>query len=673
MDKILQIYGRSFDETRKYITALSYMTSVNYNVGNDIPSQLLKNLAQTLGWKTNISPITTTNFLDSVFGGTNNSGSAYSGVSVRPTPDELNHQFFRNLILNTAYLFKSKGTRRAIENLLKLIGAPEALVDFSEYVYLADGKINMDKFNSQFVQISGGTYVTVAPTLEIANTFNILGYKYTGFTTTTSVVDVNISREDYPIDDEGYPKAPSPTDDYFFQIGSGWFETTPEHRAPEIVTQTNATFPGSVPNFQRKLSPNTYGQIYLDRFRKLPYSEFGFALTPTIDNNKSWIVNEVGLRENLEGGFNARYFVDSDKLVLNVKNIDLFLNPAQGLLYDVWSMSRQNNYPIPNEGLNYIPPTSCNQIPIYPSYGGIDWTEINPQPKRKSFFEFAQTFWLNTINVRNRLYSFNGKTGGYPTLESIYWRYLESESEIGIKNNNFNYQTMIEYVSGLGDYWIRMIEQMIPATTLWNTGVRYENSIFHRQKLAWKRQRGCEVVPFEENTTAGRPTQAQEKKLPPTCRDCNATTNIFSYDCPVESAICPKYPWLNSPQILDFKGVLGSVLTNYTQTNNYNLLGCDLNNLQTEWYVDLKLSGNTIVQYPFFVGVGFNDPYFSAPSTNDWDNALLYALPYLREYGYDFYFTDDLQIVVFNEICVNVSSNINVELNVGINFTLLCS
>ena len=47
------------------------MTSVNYNVGNDIPSQLLKNLAQTLGWNINISPISETELLTSVFGTTN--------------------------------------------------------------------------------------------------------------------------------------------------------------------------------------------------------------------------------------------------------------------------------------------------------------------------------------------------------------------------------------------------------------------------------------------------------------------------------------------------------------------------------------------------------------------------------------------------------------------------
>ena len=128
IEKVLQIYGRSFDETKKFISALSNMNNVNYNIKNDIPSQLLKNLAMTLGWDPNISPITNDQLLDSVFSaGSNN----FSGLSVGMTPEELNYQYYRNLILNSAYLFKSKGTRKSIEILLRLIGAPEALIEFN--------------------------------------------------------------------------------------------------------------------------------------------------------------------------------------------------------------------------------------------------------------------------------------------------------------------------------------------------------------------------------------------------------------------------------------------------------------------------------------------------------------------------------------------------------------
>jgi hypothetical protein len=147
MEKVLQIYGRSFDETKKFIDALAFMTSVNYNVGNDIPSQLLKNLAQTLGWGINISPITEDDFLGSVFGQKNKDNSQFTGTSQKQTPDELNYQYYRNLVLNSAYLFKSKGTRKSIEILLRMVGAPEALTEFNEYIYLADQKINLRQFD----------------------------------------------------------------------------------------------------------------------------------------------------------------------------------------------------------------------------------------------------------------------------------------------------------------------------------------------------------------------------------------------------------------------------------------------------------------------------------------------------------------------------------------------
>ena len=155
--KVLQIYGRSFDQIKQFIDALAYMNSVQYNPGNDIPSMLLKNLAQTLGWSTNISPITNESFLDSVYSSTG--VTQYEGFSRELTPSELNYQFYRNLILNSAYLFKSKGTRRSIEFTMRLVGAPDALIEFNEHVYLADQRINMRQFNQEFIQITGGTYV----------------------------------------------------------------------------------------------------------------------------------------------------------------------------------------------------------------------------------------------------------------------------------------------------------------------------------------------------------------------------------------------------------------------------------------------------------------------------------------------------------------------------------
>jgi hypothetical protein len=653
MEKVLQIYGRSFDDTRKFINALAFMNSVNYNTGNDIPSKLLKNLAETLGWKTNISPITNDDFLSSVFGTKNEEKSVYSGVNIPSTPDELNTQFYKNLVLNAAFLFKSKGTRKSIETLMRLIGAPEALIEFNEFIYLTEQRINMSQFYTQYAQISGGTYVTNTPSLDLTDVYTIFGQQYTGFTTTSTFTDVNISREEYPVDEDGFPSTPENTEIYYFQIGSGWFEQTPQHRGPEEVDLTNSVFTGSNPNYQTSLVPYSYGQIYLERFRSFPYMTVGFGLRPVIDNNKSWVETEIGFRSNLDGNFNALYFADDDRYVINVKNIDLFMNPAQGLSYDVWFMSRETNYPIPNYGLSYVPPTYCDPNPYieYPHRGGVDWTVINPQPKRKTFFEFAQSFWKNMINVRNRQFSTNGKSGGYPTLESIYWRYIESQNLTGIPNNNFNYTNMIEYVQGMGDYWIRLVEQMIPATTIWNTGVKFENSIFHRQKFVWRRQEGCQIVPVP-------------------CKPCITNDDLFPTGCNIQTIECDTYPWLNS-DAGTLSNVLSSVLNSYLTNNGYSLFNCFLNGLTTEWYIQIKIDGVPIYQETFFNGVGYNI-FNSVPTNNEWLNGLTNALDSLTIYGYDYYYTSDDTYVVYNSICTESSEGINFELNLGINFNIYC-
>ena len=649
-EKVIQIYGRSFDETKQFIGTLANMNSVNYNVKNDIPSQLLKNLAQTLGWKTNISPITETTFLNSVF---KSEDSNFSGVPVGQTPDELNYQYYRNLIINSAFLFKSKGTRKSIETLLRFIGAPDFLVDFNEYIYLADQRISLNDFDIQYAKISGGTYSQVTPVLDPTDVYSIMGVQYSGVTQSTELIDINITPQDYPIDQFGYPSMPLESENYYFQIGGGWFESTPQHRMPEQVDLTTSVFTGTNPNYQTILRPFNYGEEYLDRYRKFPFMNLGFKLRRVQDNKKSWTDTEVGLRISSDGNFSAYYPVSEDRLVLNVKNVDIMLNPSLGLAYDVWSMSRRFNYPIPNEGLNYVEPTYCNPNPNtpYPKRGGIDWTEIVPKPKEKTFFEFLQTFWKNTINVRNRQFITDGKTGGYPTLQSIYWKYLESRELAGLPNDNFTYQPLIDYVNGMGDYWIRLIEQMVPATTIWNTGVRLENSIFHRQKFVWRRQFGCKIVPIP-------------------CNPCELTTQLFAYDCPTQIVECPLYPWNSNPRYNTFGSLLAVVVKNKIEPSGLTLNNCQLNTITANWFVDIRYDGLPLVVQPFATTTGYN----SYPTNQQWIDGLNIALTSLQNSGYN-YLIDEVNetVSVYNVNCLALENEDLFQINVGINFTILCN
>jgi hypothetical protein len=630
VEKVLQLYGRSFDETKKFIDALSYMNSVNYTVKNDIPSQLLKNLAQTLGWDTNISLITSDNFLQSIFG---TQGKAlYSGQSREKTPTEVDYQYYRNLILNSAYLFKSKGTRRSIEALMRMIGAPEALIEFNETIYLADGPINIERFNEEYATITGGTKTTETPVLDPNVTFSFEGVTYTGFTTELTITDVDVSREDYPVDNQGYPKAMVPNEEMFFEKGAGWYEQTPQHRAPEELDVTNSVFTGQNPNVQTTLEKFTYGEKYFDKFRYFPYMDMGFGLNRVPDNKKSWTDSQTGLRRSTQAEFNSYYVVDNEKLVLNAKNIDLSLNMGQGVIYDIWDMSKKYNYPFPSTGLTTP----------YPYPKGVDWTVINPKPREKTFFEFAQTFYRNMINVRNRQTITDGKGGGYPTLQSVYWKYLNSEESVGIPSNKYTYQKMIDFTNGIGDYWMKLIEQMLPATTIWTGGQKMENNVLQRQKVVWRRQRGCEIVPIP-------------------CIPCTFTGQLLGADCVTQTITCDI--GLNNPQTTLINSINSAV-----GSEGYTVSDCVLNTLTSLWYVDIRLSGTLLRKDLFYTGYGGGD----YPSSNEWLTAVENSLNNLYQNGLG-YEINDTTITISNIGCNNDFTNESIQINAGVNININCT
>jgi hypothetical protein len=253
------------------------------------------------------------------------------------------------------------------------------------------------------------------------------------------------------------------------------------------------------------------------------------------------------------------------------------------------------------------------------------------------------------VNTRNRQYITDGKTGGYPTLQSIYWRYLESQTQAGVPNDNFTYQTMIDYINGMGDYWIRMVEQMVPATTIWNTGVRLENSIFHRQKFVWRRQEGCKIVPVP-------------------CKPCSLATQLFVYDCPVQQVVCGLYPWNSNPTITSMGAVLNDTLDMFYSQNSLNTNDCSQNSVVTTWNVDLRVNGAVLVMSPFYTGIG----PFNVPTNTEWVNALSNTLNNLLTSGYSYNIDEDIeQITVFNNNCQPNFDDF--QINIGLEFEIYCN
>lgn len=187
VNKTLSIYGRSFDDINKFITSISFANVVSYDKKDNTPDKFLKDLAKVLGWDL-VSSILENDLLTNYV---KTSNSSYAGQSVGLTPVKADVELWRRLILNSPWIWKSKGARKSIEFLLRFIGTPKGLVTFNEYVYKADGPIDIDLF---------------VKTLVLNNLD----------------LDLNL----YPIDGDGYPRLLPDTDDMYFQNDGLWYRQT---------------------------------------------------------------------------------------------------------------------------------------------------------------------------------------------------------------------------------------------------------------------------------------------------------------------------------------------------------------------------------------------------------------------------------------------------------------
>jgi hypothetical protein len=191
---------------------------------------------------------------------------------------------------------------------------------------------------------------------------------------------------------------------------------------------------------------------------------------------------------------------------------------------------------------------------------------------------------------------------------------------------------------------------MVPATTIWNTGVKLENSIFQKQKFVYRRQRGCQFiqVPVEP---------------------CYVISNIFNFSCVAEYANFNIYPWNNGDvDVSNFESILANRISKFLSENSLSLNDCIQNSIKTDWYIDLRIGGYIIIQKLFYVGYGFND----APTNNFWRDSLIMYLRNLYDYGYT-YFLNGNELTITSLTCIPKDLQKITSLNVGINISINCN
>ena len=433
-NKIFQLYGQNFDKVKKYIDNIAYMRNVSYDTINNIPDVFLKNLANTLGFNT-INMFDEKTLQDQIY---NASIQTYDGVSIGKNLVEAELEFYRRIVVNLAHIYKSKGTRSSLDFFLRFIGAPPQMVKIDEFVYNVESSLPSSTIEQDIFDVMQGNKVN--KTL----TFNTTGYTYDIVEETASTSFS--SRTDFPVDENtGLPISPTTNDEnVFFQMGSGWYEETLDHRSYDVLDEANSITTGRTKTLKTKSREFTYGEDFYNYYRTLPGLDYGYELRSSIDNVKGQIVDDL----------------DATNLILNRKNINVFVSSSKAIDYDIWRKSQN----------------------LTLSFGTLDvQTEI-------SFAEYLDNVLKNHIRNSHVIkYKKN-----YIALEEIYREYI---SHSGF--TSYDFVSVYEFVDKMGPYWPNILNQIIPATTLWLGGNLTENNVFGRPKYQYVKP--CTPTEFVDN------------------------------------------------------------------------------------------------------------------------------------------------------------------------------
>lgn len=165
LKKLIRTYGYNFDNIRRLIDGFATLNNLTYKKEKSIPDILVKNMARVLGWDV-FDLVVEDDLLSKIFSvNTNNTSESI-------IPSEINIELWRRILVNTKWFFSSKGTRKSIETIFKLIGIPEEFILLKEYVYVADKALSeAERIDSITVNPTFIDQITVNPP-----TYNSSGY-----------------------------------------------------------------------------------------------------------------------------------------------------------------------------------------------------------------------------------------------------------------------------------------------------------------------------------------------------------------------------------------------------------------------------------------------------------------------------------------------------------------
>jgi hypothetical protein len=190
-----------------------------------------------------------------------------------------------------------------------------------------------------------------------------------------------------------------------------------------------------------------------------------FNMVKTVDNKKSWINTQQSREYDLPIR-ETSYETQSEKMVINSKEIELSTSIFEAIEQDIVSYLTENNQLLDGDGTSDGLWGKNLRNLLSTDIGSL-----------KSVTKVIEALKTELIDVKSR------KTlKGYPVLNAIHERYLSGEG-----SNKYDFSTLNNFVGMLGGYWIELIEQVIPATTLWGSTNKVGTTVFRPNKFTYKK------------------------------------------------------------------------------------------------------------------------------------------------------------------------------------------